>query len=209
MKYTASLVKLNIDEEIAKRRADALSRGIPVADDETLNFLLVMLSATQPKRILEIGSAVGLSGAAMLSACPNARLTTMELDEERYMEAKKNFAELGVESRVTAYLGDAAEILAMMDGQFDFVFLDGPKAQYEKYLFDLKRLMKKGSILFSDDVLLYGWVSGVEPTPQKRQSIVDKIRAYLKTLTEDKDFVTSVLDVGDGVAISVYNGGNE
>ena len=209
MKYTASLVKLNIDEEIAKRRADALSRGIPVADDETLNFLLVMLSATQPKRILEIGSAVGLSGAAMLSACPNARLTTMELDEERYMEAKKNFAELGVESRVTAYLGDAAEILAMMDGQFDFVFLDGPKAQYEKYLFDLKRLMKKGAILFSDDVLLYGWVSGVEPTPQKRQSIVDKIRAYLKTLTEDKDFVTSVLDVGDGVAISVYNGGNE
>ena len=209
MKYTASLVKLNIDERIAERRADALSRGIPVADDETLNYLLVMLTATQPKRILEIGTAVGLSGAAMLSICPEARLTTMELDEERYLEAKKNFAELGVESRVTAYLGDAAEILSMMDGQFDFVFLDGPKAQYEKYLFDLKRLMKKGAILFSDDVLLYGWVSGVEPTPQKRQSIVDKIRAYLKTLTEDKDFVTSVLDVGDGVAISVYNGGNQ
>ena len=209
MKYTASLVKLNIDERIAQRRADALSRGIPVADDETLNFLLVMLSATKPKRILEIGTAVGLSGAAMLSVCPDARLTTMELEEERYLEAKKNFAELGVESRVTAYLGDASEILAMMDGQFDFVFLDGPKAQYEKYLFDLKRLMKEGAILFADDVLLYGWVSGVEPTPQKRQSIVDKIRSYLTTITEDKDFVTSVLDVGDGVALSVYNGGEQ
>ena len=207
MKYTASLVKLNIDERIAQRRADALSRGIPVADDETLNFLLVMLSATKPTRILEIGTAVGLSGAAMLSVCPDARLTTMELEEERYLEAKKNFAELGVESRVTAYLGDAGEILAMMDGQFDFVFLDGPKAQYEKYLFDLKRLMKQGAILFADDVLLYGWVSGVEPTPQKRQSIVDKIRSYLATITADKDFVTSVLDVGDGVALSVYNGG--
>ena len=207
MKYTASLVKLNIDERIAQRRADALSRGIPVADDETLNFLLVMLSATKPKRILEIGTAVGLSGAAMLSVCPDARLTTMELEEERYLEAKKNFAELGVESRVTAYLGDAGEILAMMDGQFDFVFLDGPKAQYEKYLFDLKRLMKEGAILFADDVLLYGWVSGVEPMPQKRQSIVDKIRSYLATITADKDFVTSVLDVGDGVALSVYNGG--
>lgn len=207
MKYTASLVKLNIDERIAQRRVDALSRGIPVADDETLNFLLVMLSATKPKRILEIGTAVGLSGAAMLSVCPDARLTTMELEEERYLEAKKNFAELGVESRVTAYLGDAGEILAMMDGQFDFVFLDGPKAQYEKYLFDLKRLMKEGAILFADDVLLYGWVSGVEPTPQKRQSIVDKIRSYLATITADKDFVTSVLDVGDGVALSVYNGG--
>ena len=208
MKYTASLVKLNIDERIAARRKDALSRGIPVADDETLNFLLVMLSATKPKRILEIGTAVGLSGAAMLSVCPDARLTTMELEEERYLEAKKNFADLGMESRVTAYLGDAGEILSMMDGKFDFVFLDGPKAQYEKYLFDLKRLMTKGAVLFTDDVLLYGWVSGAEPTPQKRHSIVDKIRSYLAVVTADKDFVTSVLDVGDGVALSIYNCGD-
>ena len=209
MKYTASLVKLNIDERIASRRADALARGIPVADDETLNFLLLTLAAFKPTRILEIGTAVGLSSVAMLQACPTARLTTMELEEDRYEEAKRNFADFGVAERVNAYLGDAGEILAMMDGEFDFVFLDGPKAQYEKYLFDLKRLMKKGAILFADDVLLYGWVSGVEPTPQKRHSIVDKIRSYLDTVTKDKDFITSVLDVGDGVALSVYQGGTE
>ena len=185
-------------------RKQALERGIPVADDETLQYLLVMLAATKPKRILEIGTAVGLSSVAMLLACPDARLTTMELEEDRYLEAKRNFADFGVSDRVNAYLGDAGEILAMMNGEFDFVFLDGPKAQYEKYLFDLKRLMKKGSILFADDVLLYGWVSGVEPTPQKRHSIVDKIRSYLEVVTSDTDFVTSVLDVGDGVALSVY-----
>ena len=206
MKYTASLVKLNIDERISARRAEALSRGIPVADDETLNFLLVTLAATKPKRILEIGTAVGLSTTAMLLACPDARVTTMELEEERYLEAKQNFADFGVSDRVNAYMGDAGEILAMMDGEYDFVFLDGPKAQYEKYLFDLKRLMKKGALLFSDDVLLYGWVSGEEPTPQKRHSIVDKIRSYLETVTSDKDFITSVLNVGDGVALSVYQG---
>ena len=209
MKYTASLVKLNIDERISARRAEALSRGIPVADDETLNFLLVTLAATKPKRILEIGTAVGLSTTAMLLACPNARVTTMELEEERYLEAKKNFADFGVSDRVNAYMGDAGEILAMMDGEYDFVFLDGPKAQYEKYLFDLKRLMKKGALLFADDVLLYGWVSGEEPTPQKRHSIVDKIRSYLETVTSDKDFITSVLNVGDGVALSVYQGSNK
>ena len=209
MKYTASLVQLNIDERIANRRADALARGIPVADDETLNFLLLTLAAFKPTRILEIGTAVGLSSVAMLQACPTARLTTMELEEERYQEAKQNFADFGVTERVNAYLGDAGEILAMMDGEFDFVFLDGPKAQYEKYLFDLKRLMKKGGVLFADDVLLYGWVSGVEPTPQKRHSIVDKIRSYLDTVTKDKDFITSVLDVGDGVALSVYQGKTE
>ncbi len=206
MKYTASLVQLNIDERISARRADALSRGIPVADDETLNFLLVMLAAVKPKRILEIGTAVGLSATAMLYACPDAKLTTMELEEERYLEAKKNFADFGITERVTAHLGDAGEILAMMDGQFDFVFLDGPKAQYEKYLFDLKRLMVQGAVLFADDVLLYGWVSGEEPTPQKRHSIVDKIRSYLSVVTADTDFTTSVLDVGDGVALSIYKG---
>ena len=204
MKYTASLVQLNIDETLAKRRAEALSRGIPVADDETLQFLLLTLSMTKPQRILEIGTAVGLSGVAMLQACKAARLTTVDLEEERYVEAKKNFADFGVSERVNAYLGDAGEILSMMDGQFDFVFLDGPKAQYEKYLFDLKRLMKDGATLFADDVLLFGWVSGDEPTPWKRHSIVDKIRSYLDTVTADKDFITSVLDIGDGVALSVY-----
>ncbi|MBQ4053357.1 MAG: O-methyltransferase [Clostridia bacterium] len=204
MKYTASLVKLNIDERISARRADALARGIPVADDETLNFLLLTLRIAKPTRILEIGTAVGLSAVSMLYECPSARLTTIELEEERYIEAKKNFADFGVADRVNAHLGDAGEILAMMDGEFDFVFLDGPKAQYEKYLFDLKRLMKEGAILFADDVLLYGWVSGEEPTPQKRHSIVDKIRSYLEVVTADKDFITSVLNVGDGVALSVY-----
>lgn len=206
MKYTASLVQLNIDETLSKKRADALSRGIPVADDETLQFLLVTLRMAKPLKILEIGTAVGLSGVAMLQACKNATLTTMELEEERYLEAKENFKAFGVENRVSAYLGDAGEILAMMDGQYDFVFLDGPKAQYEKYLFDLKRLMKKGAILFADDVLLYGWVSGEEETPQKRRSIVEKIRSYLQVITSDKDFTTSVLNVGDGVALSVYKG---
>ena len=206
MKYTAELVKLNIDERIAARRADALARGIPVADDETLNFLLLMLRASMPNRILEIGTAVGLSSVAMLLELPNAKLTTIELEEERYLEAKQNFADFQVTDRVTAHLGDAGEILAMMSGEFDFVFLDGPKAQYEKYLFDLKRLMKKGAILFADDVLLYGWVSGEEPTPQKRHSIVDKIRSYLEVVTKDEELITSVLNVGDGVALSVYKG---
>lgn len=204
MEYTASLVKLNIDENLSKKRTDALERGVPVCDDETLQFLLLTLKMVRPKRILEIGTAVGLSGVAMLQALENAKLTTIELEEERYVEAKRNFAFFNVQDRVTAHLGDAGEILSMMDGKFDFVFMDGPKAQYEKYLFDIKRLLNKGGILFADDVLLFGWVSGEEETPQKRRSIVEKIRSYLDVITSDKDFHTSVLNVGDGVALSVY-----
>lgn len=197
-------IQPNIPPALEERRREALSRGIPVADGETLQFLLVTLLAKQPLHILEIGTAVGLSGVAMLGACPNARLTTIELEEERYTEAKENFARFGVAERVTAHLGDAGEILAMMDGEYDFVFLDGPKAQYEKYLFDLKRMMKKGAVLFADDVLLYGWVNGKEPTPQKRKSIVEKIRSYLDTIVKDNDFTTSIIEIGDGVALSIY-----
>ena len=203
MKYAASLVKLHIDERLKALRTDALARGIPVTDEETLNYLLLMLSASRPRRILEIGTAVGLSAAAMLLRCPAAHVTTIELEEERYLEAKQNFERFGISSRVTCYLGDAGEMLSMMDGRFDFVFLDGPKAQYEKYLFDLKRLMPTGGVLFADDVLLYGWVSGEQPAPQKRHSIVDKLRGYLANISADEDFITSVLDVGDGVAVSV------
>ena len=206
MKYTQSLAKPNISTALRLAREEALSRGVPVADDETLNFLLVMLASKKPLKILEIGTAVGLSAIAMAQSLPMATVTTMELDEDRYREAKSNFQKFGVEDRVTAYLGDAGEILAMMDGQYDFVFLDGPKAQYEKYLFDLKRLMKKGAVLFADDVLLFGWVDGKEETPQKRRSIVEKIRSYLACIVDDKSFVTSVLDIGDGVALSVYVG---
>lgn len=204
MKYAAELVELNIDERLKAFRAQALSRGIPVADDETLNYLLLTVTALQPKKILEIGTAVGLSAAAMLFACPTAQLTTIECEEERVAEAKQNLAVLGVENRATVHLGDAGEILSMMDeNAFDFIFLDGPKAQYVHYLPDLKRVLKRGGVLFADDVLLYGWVDGKEPTPQKRRSIVEKIRLYLKTVSSDRDFITSVLDVGDGVAVSV------
>ena len=202
MKYTASLVQLHIDGEVQARRENALQRGIPVADDETLNFLLTVLSAIRPEKILEIGTAVGLSTVAMAKTLPKAKITTIEFEEERFFEAKSNFSYFDVENRITAHLGDAGEILPMMGGEYDFIFLDGPKAQYSRYLPDLKRLLKKGGVLCSDDVLLYGWVDGKEPTPWKRHVIVEKIRAYLETISADPDFSTSVLDIGDGVAVS-------
>ena len=203
MEFSAKHVKLHIEEALKKAREDALARGIPVADDETLHFLLNVLSIAKPNRILEIGTAVGLSAVAMAKACPNAKITTIEYEEDRYFEAKENFQKFEVAERITAHLGDAGEILPMMSGEYDFIFLDGPKAQYEKYLPDLKRLLKVGGTLFSDDVLLYGWVDGREPTPPKRHMIVEKLRSYLKRISNDFDFITSILEVGDGVALSV------
>ncbi len=204
--YTRSLATvsaLDIDARILSLRKNALQRNIPVMDEQTLQYLLVTLSSLRPKRILEVGTAVGLSAASMLTLLPEARVTTIEIDEERYLEAKRNFKDLGLLERVTCHLGDAGEILSMMDAAYDFVFLDGPKAQYARYMIDLKRMLDRGGMVFADDVLLFGWVSGQTPTPEKHTLFVQKMRTYLQELCEDKDFITSIVDIGDGVALSV------
>lgn len=203
MEYTASLVKLKTDARVAAMRERAKDRRNPACEDETLNYLLYTVEVLRPAHILEIGTAEGLSGAAMLLAAPQARLTTVEIEEELYLQAKKNFQALGLSSRVHCILGDAAEVLNALDGVFDLVFLDGPKAQYLKYLPDIKRLLRTGGVLFADDVLLYGWVDGRVPVPQKRRSIVGKLREYLSAVSGDEELITSVLDIGEGVAVSV------
>ncbi|MDD6995238.1 MAG: O-methyltransferase [Candidatus Borkfalkiaceae bacterium] len=204
-KFSKSLVRADIPEALKQKREEARAAGVPVADDETLQYLLFTVLTLQPKRILEIGTAVGLSGAAMLLKKNDARLTTIEIDESSYLAAKENFRFFGVEDRVNAYLGDAGEILSAMpreiNGAFDLVFLDGPKAQYIKYLPEIKRLLRAGGVLLSDDILLYGWVDG-EP-PKKRHMLVEKIRGYLRVLCADKEFLTSILPLGDGLAVSV------
>lgn len=203
--FSDGVQRLDICKPLKRKREEAKAAGIPVADDLTLQFLLVLLRAAQPKKILEIGTAVGLSGAAALLALPQARLTTIEIEENSYLQAKENFAFFGVEHRVNAYLGDAGEIIAAMpremNGTFDFIFLDGPKAQYSKYLPDLKRLLRSGGVLFSDDVLLYGWVDG--EAPHKRHVLIDKLREYLREICADEELTTSILKIGDGAAVSV------
>lgn len=199
---TKCFVKLKIEKNLQKVRESAFQRRIPVADDETLNFLICTINAVKPKNILELGTAIGVSGVAMLKAS-SARLTTVEKHLEFYEEAKLNFKAFGVSDRVNAIYGDAGEVIEMIDGGFDFIFLDSAKSQYVKYLPRLKQLLNEGGVLLADDVLLFGWVNSEEQTPKKRKALVKHITDYINAVTEDPEFVTSVLNVGDGVALSV------
>ena len=152
-----------------------------------------------PKRILEIGCAEGLTSCAMLSVT-DARLTAIELDAQRAATARENFSSFGFSERVTFHEGSAGEILPMLEGTYDLIFLDGPKVQYLSYLPDCKRLLNAGGILLSDDVLLFGWVRG-EP-PKKRRMLVEHIREYLRALEEDRELKTQILELGEGLAVS-------
>lgn len=194
--------RTQLDERLLKMREAAKPTRDPTAPDDTLDYLLTYLERCNPQKILEIGTAEGLTTCAMLAAS-EATVTTIELDAERANRARENFAGFGVQDRVRLLEGDASEILPLLSGEYDMIFLDGPKVQYRRYFPDCKRLLKAGGALLADDVLLFGWVSGETPTPPKRRMLVEHIREYLQLVKDDPEFETEILKIGEGLAVSV------
>ncbi len=184
-------------------RRFAAEREIPVSDGETLGFLQTVVLAVKPQKVLELGTAIGVSGAVLLGALPKAQLTTIERDENFYNEAKNNFSELELSGRVTQIFGDAGtEIENLSENSFDFIFLDCAKVQYIKYLPRLKKLLKSGGVLLADDVLLFGYLTG-EQVPKKRKMLVEHVKEYVEAVTHDKELYTTVINIGNGLALSV------
>lgn len=200
---TAQFNRPIADPAVREIRERAFAREIPVSSDETLRYLMTVAAAKRPASVLEIGTAVGVSGICLLNVCKHAQLTTIERNRDFFDEAKVNFEAAGVSRRVTQIYGDAGEILPKLDGAFDLIFLDGAKAQYVKYLPYLVNLLPAGGVLLADDVLLYGWVNGEQPVPKKRKMLVRHVREYLEAATGDDRLITVVVDVGDGIAMSV------
>lgn len=202
--FTKSKVNLNIDERISEMRKEYRKNGIPTILDESLNMLLLILKIKSPSKILEIGTATGMSGICMLQATRNSTLTTVEADEKSYLEAKKNFSEFNLSDRVNSYFDDAGNAVRCLGGGFDFIFLDGAKARYYDYLPELKRLLNKGGVLFADNVLFRGLIECEKP-PHRDMTIVRNMRAFIDELTSDKNYTASVLDIGDGLLIAHKN----
>lgn len=200
---TAGLNKLNVSEEVRKIRESAFACGIPVSSDETLQFVCLQAAAAGASNILEVGAAIGASGAALLQCCPSARLTAIEKDGHFAAEAQANFDRLGLSDRVRLIEGDAADILGGLEGGYDFVFLDAAKVQYVKWLPRIRQLLAPGGLLIADDVLLYGWVNGEEQVPKKRRMLVQHIREYLEAVLSDGGLTSYVADIGDGLCISL------
>ena len=203
MTSTARFNIPRISARLDEMRRSAFAREIPVSGDETLNFLLTLVRALKPLRILELGTAIGVSGSAMLEACTDAHLTTVEKNAELYSEAVKNFKALGLSDRVDSIFGDAGEVIGNLSGEFDFIFLDCAKVQYVKYLPRLKNLLKRGGVLLADDVLLFGYVTGEVQVPKKRKMLVGHIKEYIEAATGDVELCTTVIGIGDGLAMSV------
>ena len=181
----------------------ARERYIPVMLDDTKELLYKTVCERQPRRILEIGTAIGYSGIVMLSASERATLNTVELDERTANLARSNFAEFGMSDRVNVFVGDAREIVPQLTGSYDFIFLDGPKGQYEVFFPYLTDLLEVGGTLVCDNVLYKGLVEHIPDNKRhKHITVARNMRAFLDDVTTNERYSTVLHRVGDGVTVS-------
>ena len=175
----------------------ALADRVPIIRRDMQSFMRMLLALKQPKRILEVGTAVGFSTLLMCEYGP----------EDMEIVTIENFRRAGRESQITLLEGDAGEILKNLTGTFDMIFMDAAKGQYIHWLPDVLRLMKEGSVLVSDNVLQEGDIIESHYLVERRnRTIYKRMREYLWQLTHSPVLRTSVLPLGDGAAVSVKTG---
>ncbi len=189
-------------EELAREAAEG---RVPVIRREMQSFLKVFLMIQRPRKILEVGTAIGFSAVFMAEYGPeDCRITTIENYEKRIPIARENIKRSGYGQRITLIPGDAAEVLKTLDGSYDLIFMDAAKGQYIRFLPEVLRLMGQGSVLISDNVLQEGDLIESHYLVERRdRTIYKRMREYLYTLKHSGELETSILPLGDGITLSV------
>ena len=188
--------------ELLRKREAFREKGVPSALTDTLSLLCDCVFEKKPAKILEIGTATGISGTAMLLTSEKSKLVTIEKDEDSFNEAKTTFENFGVFSRARQILGDAGDVINYLDDKFDFIFLDGAKARYLDYYEDLTRLLLSGGTLFADNVLFRGYVRGGVKYRHRENTIVRNMRDFLDKIENDNRYSSQIFPIGDGVLIA-------
>lgn len=203
----------------------ALENGVPIIRKEAQTLLKFFLHMKRPKRILEVGTAVGFSSSFMSEYMPSdCKITTIEKVEMRLTEAKKNLSKLKRANDVTLLMGEGMDALRMLNGKetesevqifypgteknpleqsFDFIFMDAAKAQYMNFLPEIMQLLSEDGLFITDNVLQEGSIARSKYSITRRDRTIHvRMREYLYTLTHMDEFTTSILPVGDGMAVS-------
>lgn len=178
---------------------------VPIIRREMQSFLKVLLQIKRPRLILEVGTAVGFSTLLMSEYAPaKCEITTIENYEKRIPIARENFKRAGREEQITLLCGDAAQVLKILEGPFDLIFMDAAKAQYIHFLPEVLRLLPSGGILVSDNVLQDGdLIESHFAVERRNRTIYKRMREYLYVLKNHEGLETSILPLGDGVTLSI------
>ena len=189
-------------EELEIIKQKALEEHIPIIMDDTLEIMEKYLTKIKPKRILEIGTAVGYSAMCFTNfLSDDGKIDTIERDVDRIKEAKDNIKKVGVDDKINIFNGDAVEILPTLNEKYDAVFIDAAKGKYPFFLKESLRMLNPNGIIFADNILYKGYVMS-DYNKHKQRTAVRNLREYIKEVSENPNLETEILEVGDGLAIS-------
>ncbi len=188
------------DELILELEKYAAENNVPIVTKEVAEYLKFMVDMNRSQNILEVGTAIGYSGIIMARAAQKygGKLTTIEIDEERYKEANINFEKAGLKN-VKTILGDAGEEIKKLDEEFDFVFIDASKGHYREFFDDSYKLLKKDGIIFIDNIMFRGYL--YKEYPKRFKTIVRKLDEFITWLYEEFGESFVLLPFGDGIGI--------
>nr|WP_143804746.1 O-methyltransferase [Paraliobacillus ryukyuensis] len=182
----------------------AKENHVPIMEPLGMQFLMQLIRLKQPNKIVEIGAAIGYSALRMQEAYPEATITTIERDEERYQEARKNVTAYDKQGKIHLIFGDALECSNEIEkkGPFDLLFIDAAKGQYQRFFELYAPMLTTDGVIITDNVLFKGLVADPTKADKRKQKLANKIKAYNTWLTSHPDYNTSIVPVGDGVAIT-------
>lgn len=193
-----------MNKEFKQMEKYAEEYNIPIMQKSGINFLTKYIAENNVKNILEVGSAIGYSAIKMALVNDKVKVTTIERDNERYMQALKNIKEFGLEKRITLISGDALEI--ELEEKFDLIFIDAAKGQYIKFFEKYSKNLKKNGAIISDNIEFHGLVNQEERIESKNlRQLVNKIRNYIDFLKDNTEFTTKFYKIGDGISVSIKN----
>ena len=191
-------------EELEKIKNEAQEEHIPIIMDDTLEVIEKYIKENKPKKMLEIGTAVGYSAICFTEfLSEDGIIDTIEREHIRVEEAKENIKKMGLEDKIHILEGDAVEILPTLDGKYDAIFIDAAKGKYPFFLKESLRMLSSDGIIFADNILYKGYVLS-DYNKHKQRTAVRNLREYIKETTENENLDTKILEVGDGLAITKF-----
>ncbi|MCI8466733.1 MAG: O-methyltransferase [Bacilli bacterium] len=189
-------------ELIVEMENYAKEKNVPIIEKESIAFIMKYIKSNNVKNILEIGSAIGYSAILMASSNAETKVTTIERDNERYMECLKNVKKAGLEKKINVVFQDALEV-NLSDVKYDMIFIDAAKGQYTKFFEKFQYFLAPNGVIITDNLNFHGMVGKSETIESKNlRSLVEKIEKYIEFLKENEEFETEFLKLGDGISIS-------
>ncbi len=191
-------------EQISRIKDFAKNNSVPILKDASREFILNYIKENSVKKILEIGSAIGYSAISFAQISDDIFVDTVEFDFERYQIAFKNIQESGLASRITIFLGDAANF--NFTEKYDLIFIDGPKAQNMKFFMKFSNNLSENGVIITDNLSFHGMVEDESLTHNYSTiKMVRKIKRYVTFLKENPEFSTTFYQIGDTISVSKKN----